>query len=120
VPHAEGWVEGDLVHRAESLNVPPIVREVDAHPGAWPAVGSLASCAPANIVLTVVKLAEEGDDLIMRGYETAGRETEAEIAIGLDGARFNVTWKPHEIKTLCLERGATALTEVSMLEEPRE
>jgi alpha-mannosidase len=117
VPHAGDWTQADAVRRAQALNAPPLVREVDAHPGPWPAVGSLASCTPANIVLTVVKLAEEGDDLILRGYETAGRETEAEIAIGLDGIRFHVTWRPHEIKTLRLERGATALTEVNMLEE---
>ena len=35
-------------------------------------------------MLSVVKLAEEDDDLILRGYETAGRETEAEIAIDLE------------------------------------
>ena len=123
LPHAGDWTQADPVRRAQALNAPPLVREVDAHPGPWPAVGSLASCTPANIVLNVVKLAEEGDDLILRGYETAGRETQAEIVIGLDGTHFPVTWKPHEIKTLRLEEGATASgaivpAEVNMLEEP--
>ena len=114
------WHRADAVRRAQALNAPPLVREVDAHPGPWPAAGSLASCTPANIVLTVVKLAEEGDDLILRGYETAGRETEGAITIGLDGARFGVTWKPHEIKTLRLQGKVATLTEVSMLEEAKE
>ena len=116
VPHAGTWVAGDLVRRAESLNAPPIAREVDAHPGPWPASASLAGCSPANVVLTAIKLAEEGDDLILRGYETAGQETEAEIALGLTGARFGVTWKPHEIKTLRWRPGAPGLVEVNILE----
>jgi alpha-mannosidase len=117
VPHAGTWVEGDLVRRTQSLNVPPIAHQVDAHPGPWPAAASLVHCAPANVVLIAIKLAEDEDDLILRGYETAGRETVAEIALGLDGARFTVTWKPHEIKTLRWRPGASELVEVNMLEE---
>jgi alpha-mannosidase len=118
VPHAGTWAEGNLVRRTQALNVPPIAREVNVHPGPWPAVASLARCEPANVMLTTIKLAEEGAGLILRGYETAGRETEAEIALGLDGAHFAVTWKPHEIKTLRWKPGASDLVEVNMLEEP--
>jgi alpha-mannosidase len=117
VPHAGTWVEGDAVRLAESLNVPPLVRQAEAHPGRWPAAASLLQCTPPNVVLTVVKLAEDGEDLILRGYETAGRETEVEIRLGLDGGRWVVTWAPHEIKTLCLPRGAAALLKTNMLEE---
>jgi alpha-mannosidase len=123
LPHIGTWVEGDLVRRAESLNAPPIVyhaeggAEVDAHPGPWPAAGSLAACSPANVVLTVIKLAEEGEDLILRGVETAGQETEAEIVLGLDQAQLHATWRPHEIKTLRWSPGASELIESSLLEE---
>jgi alpha-mannosidase len=117
VPHAGTWVAGDLARRAQSFNAPPMAREVEAHPGPWAATASLAHCGPANVALTAIKLAEEGDDLILRGYETAGRETEAEIAIGLDGTRFNVTWRPHEIKTLRWRPGASELMEVNLLEK---
>ena len=117
VPHTGTWVEGDAVRRAESLNVPPIVCEVEAHPGAWPAAASMVRCTPSNVVLTVVKVAEGGEDLILRGYETAGQETEAEIRLGLEGSRWAATWKPNEIKTLRLTKGAAAPVEVNMLEE---
>ena len=61
-------------------------------------------------------------DLILRGVETAGRETEAELTLGLDGARCTITWQPHQIKTLRWRRGeaapgAVAPAEVNMLEE---
>jgi hypothetical protein len=93
------------------------VRELDARPGPWPAAASLVACSPANVVLTTLKLSEEGDDLILRGYETAGRESEAEIELGLSGARCTVPWRPYEIKTLRWQKGAPAPTKVSMLEE---
>jgi len=116
VPHPGTYVQGDVVRRAESLNVLPIVREVDTHPGEWPAAASLVECTSPNVVLTVVKLAEEGDDLIVRGYETAGQETTAEIRLGLDGVRWPTTWKAHQIKTWRL-KGAAEPVEVNLLEE---
>jgi alpha-mannosidase len=118
LPHAGGWAQSDTVRRALALNAPPIVRELDAHPGPWPATASLVSCTPANVVLTVCKLSEEGDDLILRGYETAGRETQAEIRLGLTGAHCTATWRPHEIKTMRWRPGDPAPIEVNMLEEP--
>jgi hypothetical protein len=54
----------------------------------------------------------------VRGYETAGRETEAEIRLGLDGRAWHVTWKPHQIVTLRLPREGVAPVIANMLEEP--
>ena len=65
-------------------------------------------------------LAEEGEDLILRGYETAGRETVAEIQFGLEDLRCTVTWKPYEIKTLRWKRGEPVPVEVDMLEDVRQ
>ena len=71
------------------------------------------SCAPSNVILTAVKLSEDGTDLILRGYETAGQETVADIRLGLDDARWTVTWKPYEIKTLALRSGSLVPVEYS-------
>lgn len=118
IPYSGSWQrEGDVVRRAESLNAPPVACEVEAHPGEWPACASLVRCSPSNVVLTTIKVAEDGEDLILRGYETAGQETEAEIRLGLEGSRWAATWKPNEIKTLRLTKGAAAPVEVNMLEE---
>jgi alpha-mannosidase len=118
VPHTGTYVEGDVVRRAASLNVPPVVVEVHPHPGVWPAAASLASCDVPNVVLTVAKLAEEGDDLILRGYETAGRETTAQIRVGLADRAWPVVWKPYEIITLRLGRDEAEPVRVDLLEEP--
>jgi alpha-mannosidase len=117
VPHAGTWIEGDAVRRAASLNAPPIARQVKAHAGDWPAAASLLECTAPNVVLTALKVAEEGEDLILRGYETAGQETVAEMRMGLEGKRWSVTWQPHEIKTLRLGSGDAVPVEVNMLEE---
>jgi len=78
----------------------------------------LASCDAPNVVLTTLKIAEEGDDLIVRGYETAGRETEVEIRLGLDGRTWKANWKPHQIVTLRFPSEGAAPVIVDMLEEP--
>jgi alpha-mannosidase len=118
VPHTGSYVEGDVVRRAASLNAPPVVAEVDAHPGAWPPAASLASCEAPNIILTALKVAEEGEDLILRGYETAGQETMAQVRLGPNGQCWTVTWRPHEIVTLRISDSATAPLRVNILEEP--
>jgi alpha-mannosidase len=119
VPHAGTWAEGDIARSAESLNVPPVVGEVELHAGSWPGAASFLRCEPSNVMLTVLKVAEEGEDLILRGYETAGRETTAQIEFGIgdDRARWSVRWQPHEIKTLRLGPDGALPVEVNMLEE---
>ena len=74
-------------------------------------------CSVPNVVLTVLKLAEEDEALILRGYETAGQETTAEICLDRDGTSWSITWKPHEIKTLRLDTGGVEPIETNMLEE---
>jgi alpha-mannosidase len=117
VPHAGSYVGGDVVRRAASLNAPPVVAEVDAHPGAWAPAASLVACDAPNIVLTALKLAEEGEDLILRGYETAGQETTAQIRLGANGPCWKVVWRAHEIVTLRVSGGAQAPVRVNILEE---
>jgi len=118
VPHDVGWI-AETVRRAEELNVPPIACEVEAHAGDWPAAASLVRCSAPNVTLSALKLAEEGDDLILRGYETAGRATEAEVAVGFERAAIAqaVRWRPHEIVTLRVQRDPPRMVRVNMLEE---
>lgn len=120
VPHRGTYVDGDVVRLAAALNAPPIVGQVDVHAGPWPPATSLAECSAPNVVLTTIKVAEEGDDLILRGYETAGRETTAEIRVGPDGRRSKVKWKPHEIVTLRLGPDSATPLRMNMLEEAQD
>ena len=51
--------------------------------GAAPAEFSFLRADPADIVVTAVKPAEDGDGIIVRGYEAAGRDTEATLTCGV-------------------------------------
>ena len=118
VPHAGTWEEGGVVRAAEALNARPAVREFEAGSGDWPAAASLVRCSAPNVILAAVKLAEKGNDLIVRAVETLGQETDAEVAIGPGTAKAQgFKWRRNEIKTLRLDARTGVLSEVNMLEE---
>ncbi len=115
-PHAGDWTPADPVRRAAMLNAPSLAREIAPHTGSWTRAASFVGCSAPNVALTVLKQAEKGGDWILRGYETAGKETEAQIELGMEGSSWAVKWQPHQIKTLRLSREG-GLVETNMLEE---
>lgn len=117
LPHTGDWRHSDAPRRSAVLNAPPLVCETAAHAGDWPLIASFLSCDSPHVLLTVLKKAEDGDDWIVRGYETSGQAAEVEIELGLERQRHTIAWRPGEIKTLRLRSGAPPES-VSMLEEP--
>ena len=117
VPHGGAWADAGVVQAAHDLNAPmPFVREY-VHGGELPPVQSFVEVSPANaVVVTAVKQAEEGDDLIVRLYEPGGRPAEAQVSIPLAGASFAVKAGPHQIKSYRISRSGD-VREVSFLEE---
>ena len=59
--------------------------QVDAHTGKLPPSHSFVTVKPENLVLTAMKKSEDGNSLILRFYEWAGKKTTAEITVP-DGA----------------------------------
>jgi alpha-mannosidase len=117
-PHPSGWQTAGVVRRAWELNEPAFVHMESAHKGTLPGRTSFLEAAAPNVVLTILKQSEEGDDLIVRGYETAGEETACRIALGHWEQSFEVTFHPHEIKTLRINRHTWECTHTNLLEEP--
>lgn len=139
-PHAGGWQDAGTVRQGWALNMPLLARQALCRAGmiapwiapginhAMPAAFGFLQIEPANIVLSALKLEEEywgpASPVIMRLYETAGRETEAHLRfsapvmmieatnhleepIGGDEPaweedRVTVHLRPHEIKTFRL------------------
>jgi len=88
---------------------------------------SFLKIEPENVILSALKKAEEGNELILRFYETNGEETDAKIALfkapkvvravnfleeedeevkkelKIEGARIELTMNPFEIVTLKVE-----------------
>ncbi|HOH50189.1 MAG TPA: glycoside hydrolase family 38 C-terminal domain-containing protein, partial [Candidatus Hydrogenedentes bacterium] len=118
LPHAGGWREAGAPKRAWELNAPPIVHIESAHPGPRPPVASLVGTEAANVLLTVVKQSEDGADLVLRGYETDGREATTTLHLPYFGKTWELRFAPHEIKTVRIRRETWELWETDMLEEP--
>jgi alpha-mannosidase len=72
---------------------------------------------PDQVVMTAVKQAEDGDDLIVRLYEPAGRQAKATVKLPLIGAEFAVEAAPHQVKSYRVSRDGKTVREVNFLEE---
>ncbi len=113
LPHAGDWREGEVVRQAQQLNHPCLVREEPAHKGRLRAVYSLVEIDVENVVVEVVKQTEWGRGVVLRAYETHGRETTATLR--LRSPRVPATelyFRPCEIKTLIVSRGRVMETDL--------
>ncbi len=78
--HAGSWKEAETVHRGYELNTPLQVFFAEKHKGVLPRTFSFFSVQPASVVLDTVKMAEDGRELVLRLYESAGKPTTAKIS----------------------------------------
>jgi alpha-mannosidase len=87
-PHAGTWKDALTVRHGWEYDYPLQAEVTTAHAGSLPPEHSFASVSPDNVVLTVVKKAEDSNALIFRAYEWAGKETTAEFHVppGATGA----------------------------------
>lgn len=76
-PHKGDWKEADTVLRGYEFNYPLQAFITDSHPGEFPSSFSFFKASPTNIILVTIKKAEDRESLILRLYESEGKETEA-------------------------------------------
>jgi len=117
LPHAGAWQDAGVVRLAEELTAPVPVLYQGIHPGTRPLSASFLSVDAPNVVVSVVKKGEDGDDLIVRCYETAGRGAKATLDLGLVNRRWTGTFRPLEIKTLRVPLAGGEIREVNVLEQ---
>ncbi len=113
VPHAGGWRSAGVVRRAAELNQPPFALIETYHGGPLPQRASYADDGGGDVVVTVVKSAEDGGDWCVRAYESAGRPASARIE--LFGRTIEAEFGPNEIKTLVVARDG-GVRETDLLE----
>jgi alpha-mannosidase len=121
-PHGGSWREALTVRRGYELNYPLLVRQLDRHEGELKNEYSFLEVQPENVVLTATKKAEDGDALILRFYEWAGKESDVKLRLpsgaqaasetdlmerpvadlSLQDGAVTVHTKPYEIKTICV------------------
>ena len=68
-------------------------------------------------IVSCVKQSEDGEDLIVRAYETLGEKCRTEINIPMLGRRWIGQFGPCEIKTLRIPKSADlAISEANLIE----
>jgi len=117
VPHVGGWEAAGTVKRAAELNQKPIVLVETYHDGPLPQINSFLSVDQDNIIVSVVKKAEDSDDTVIRCYETNKVATQATIHLPHLGRVIEVHFGPCEIKTLLISKDLTKpVVETNLLE----
>lgn len=80
-PHSGSWKQADTVLHAYEFNYKMQALQTESHAGDLPAKQSLVRVTPRNLVLTAMKKSEDGNSLILRFYEWAGKDTRARLIV---------------------------------------
>ncbi|HET9059697.1 MAG TPA: glycoside hydrolase family 38 C-terminal domain-containing protein [Acidimicrobiales bacterium] len=119
VPH-EGRPGAEIVRLAEQFNETPIAVPEHFHPGPLPPSGAFAGgpgAAAADVVLSVIKRAEDGGATVVRAYEATGHPAMAVLPLPLWDRTIEASFAPGEIKTFLLPDDASLpIRDVSLLE----
>ena len=116
--HGGSWETAGTVRRAAELNQPPIVQFATFHPdGSLPQSDSFIDVQPEAVMVTVLKRAEDGDDLIVRAVETSGIAAHGTIRLPKWARTIEADFAPSEIKTFRVPRDASKpVSETSLIE----
>lgn len=117
MPHAGTWQQAGAPRAAAELvsEVPIIYQGI--HAGTSPASNSFLSVDAADVIVEAVKVSEDGDDLIVRSYETDGHPSKATLQMPFLHAHWTGQYHAYEIKTLRVDRHSGSVREVDALEQ---
>jgi len=79
--HKGRWQEGRTLRLGYEYNTPLIPVVVSPKGGKLSSTGSFLRCEPENVVLTLVKKAEDSDAWVLQLYEGFGKESTASITL---------------------------------------
>jgi alpha-mannosidase len=117
VPHVGGWKDSEIIRRAMEINHKPVTVIETFHQGSQPQVQSFAQVDSREIILSVIKEAEDKDGIVIRAYETMKHQVNATIQLPFMNRSVSLQFKPCEIKTIKVPYDPEAdITEVNMLE----
>ena len=117
LPHEGSWDEAGTARKAAELNQRPVALVTTLHTGPLPHTASFMSVDQDNIIVSVLKKAEDSEDIILRAYETAGITTGVTIAMPQFNRSIEADFGPCEIKTFRIPADASMpILETNLLE----
>ena len=118
LPHSGSWETAGTVRCGAELNQPPIALYATFHPdGILPQSDSFIVVNPENVMVSVLKQAEDNGDLVLRAYETSRTATHAAIHLPRWGRDIEASFSPCEIKTFRIPRDSSKpIKETNLLE----
>ncbi len=99
-PHRGSWMDYGLAKRAQEVKKRPITLIETFHAGKLPQTDSFVSIDRDEITLMAFKQAENGEGLVIRGYETTGNRVEATLCVKVVEREIPLLFAPYEIKTV--------------------
>ncbi|MBM7582317.1 alpha-mannosidase [Caldicoprobacter guelmensis] len=104
LPHDGGWEEAGTVKKAALFNQRPVALIETYHEGALPQKMSFLAVDVDNVVVEVVKKAEDDDDIVIRCREVHGLNTKATVFFRSLNRDIEAEFRPYEIKTFKVPR----------------
>ncbi len=103
--------QSDVTREAAAFNSRPVAVPESYHKGTGaPQVKSYLTVDQPNILVSALKFCEDGSgDIIIRAYESQGKETRAMVLCDMTQAGFWVDFLPHQVKTFRISPDGSAL-----------
>jgi alpha-mannosidase len=119
LPHRGTWADATATREALVINQRPTVLLESFHDGPLAQTGSYLGLEPDHVVAGAVKLAEDGDDLVVRVVETAGRAAPVRVRLPAWDREVAFDIRPFEIRTFRIPRDPSGdVVETDLLERP--
>jgi alpha-mannosidase len=99
IPHGKDDFT-QVVKDAELLNMPLQLYQETHHKGTLPPVYEGLTVDCENVIVSSLKLAEDGTGYIVRAFECASKPVMAEFNFKLLDRKFAFDFKPQEVKTI--------------------
>ncbi|HET7658395.1 MAG TPA: glycoside hydrolase family 38 C-terminal domain-containing protein [Bacillales bacterium] len=117
LPHKGNWETAGTVKKAAELNQRPETLIETYHKGSLPQKDSFLSVDSENVIVSVLKKAEDNGDWILRCHETTNHATVATISLPKWGRTIEAEFGPSEIKTFRIPKDdKQPVTETNLLE----
>ncbi|HEY2467599.1 MAG TPA: glycoside hydrolase family 38 C-terminal domain-containing protein, partial [Terracidiphilus sp.] len=113
-PHDGDWKHALTVRHGYDYNYKLQAMQVEAHTGTLPLEHSFVTVKPENIVLTALKKTEDGNGLLLRMYEWAGKGSEVQITTpaGATGGTVTSLMEKPEGSPLNVTAGKTIIVPI--------